>query len=116
MGTPTEETWPGHTKLPDYVQFKAYPATPFTDIFTAASDDLITILERMMSLDPLKRYTCKEALLSDYFKKPPAPSNGKNLPLPSSMKKKDQELMNRGSKRKILENVEASGLVKKLMF
>jgi cyclin-dependent kinase 7 len=28
LGTPTEETWPGHTKLPDYVQFKYYPPTP----------------------------------------------------------------------------------------
>ena len=22
MGTPTEETWPGVTKLPDYIEFK----------------------------------------------------------------------------------------------
>ena len=28
MGTPTEESWPNHTKLPDYVLFKTYPATP----------------------------------------------------------------------------------------
>ena len=28
MGTPTEESWPNHTKLPDYVLFKSYPATP----------------------------------------------------------------------------------------
>ena len=27
MGTPTEESWPNHTKLPDYVLFKTYPAT-----------------------------------------------------------------------------------------
>ena len=41
MGTPTEESWPGHTKLPDYVQFKTYPCTLLSDIFTAASPDLI---------------------------------------------------------------------------
>ena len=28
MGTPTEESWPGLTKLPDYVQFKTFIATP----------------------------------------------------------------------------------------
>lgn len=114
MGTPTEESWPGHTKLPDYVQFKAYPATPLQDIFTAAGDDLIELLERLLNLDPLKRWSCSNALKSNYFKNNPAPSNGSSLPLPSSMQKREQEM--RGSKRKALEKNENSGTVKKLIF
>ena len=114
MGTPTEETWSGHTKLPDYVQFKSYPATPLQDIFTAAGDDLIELLERLLKLDPMNRCSCTEALKSDYFKNKPAPSHGKSLPLPSSMQKREME--HPGSKRKALEKAEASGLVKKLQF
>ena len=41
LGTPTVENWPGHTELPDFVQFKSYPTTPLDDIFTAAGPDLI---------------------------------------------------------------------------
>jgi hypothetical protein len=33
LGTPTEETWPGHTKLPDYVQFKYFPPTPLVRLY-----------------------------------------------------------------------------------
>ena len=40
LGTPTEENWPGHNKLPDFVQFKTYPSTLLSDIFTAAGDDI----------------------------------------------------------------------------
>ena len=40
LGTPTEENWPGHSKLPDFVQFKTYPPTLLSDIFTAAGDDI----------------------------------------------------------------------------
>lgn len=28
LGTPTEETWPGMTELPDFIQFKPFPGTP----------------------------------------------------------------------------------------
>ena len=68
MGTPTDETWPGHTKLPDYVQFKSYPATPLSDIFTAAGPDLIELMSKLLSLDPMRRSKCAEALKMTYFR------------------------------------------------
>ena len=46
--------------LPDFVQFKPCPGTPLKDIFIAASDDLIEILERMLMMDPCKRITAAE--------------------------------------------------------
>jgi cyclin-dependent kinase 7 len=43
MGTPTQETWPDHQLLPDFVTFKSFPGTPLQDIFIAAGPDLIQV-------------------------------------------------------------------------
>ena len=39
LGTPTEEDWPGHTKLPDYVPVGQFPKQQLRDLFTAATAD-----------------------------------------------------------------------------
>lgn len=121
LGTPTQESWPNHDKLPDYVQFKEYMATPFQDIFTAASSDLIQVLSKTLALDPMKRATCTQALQLPYFRNKPAPATGTSLPLPSSISNKNDQQSNAGNqagrnKRKFLEDAETSGLAKKLVF
>lgn len=117
LGTPTVENWPGHTELPDFVQFKSYPTTPLDDIFTAAGPDLIELMSCMLSLDPNKRCRCSEALKMPYFRNRPAPTPGPNLPMPNSLSSKDSDLNDfevaTGNKRKLLES---SGLAKKLVF
>ena len=61
-GTPTKETWPGLTDLPDYIAYETYAPQPLRGIFTAAGDDLLLLLERLLSLNPLTRCTASEAL------------------------------------------------------
>ena len=56
FGSPNEDNWPGVKALPDYVEFKALPPQSFSDVFSAAGDDLIQLLESSMRLDPSKRY------------------------------------------------------------
>ena len=117
LGTPTQETWPNHEKLPDYVQFKEYAPTAFQDIFTAASADLLHVLSKTLALDPMKRCTCKEALQFPYFRSKPAPSKGTSLPMPSGIATRNEQRSQSGrNKRKLLEDAESSGLVKKLVF
>ena len=123
MGTPTEESWPGHTKLPDFVQFKTYPLTLLSDIFTAASPDLIELMSHLLNVDPMQRSKCSDALKMLYFASKPAPTPGPLLPMPSSLtqdetKPTDQglPLTTAGSKRKLREGLETSGLAKKLVF
>ena len=87
-GTPSEENWPGVTKLPDYIEFKAMPGIPFKEIFTAASDELIRLLTWCLTLDPSKRCTATQALNSDYFSGSPPPTPGHKLPMPRSKKEK----------------------------
>jgi len=117
MGTPTEDTWPGVTQLPDYIQFKHSPGTPLADIFTAAGDDLLHLLEHLVKLCPLKRFDSTTALKSSYFSNKPAPSHGSSLPLPSSVAaSKDQDKnVPQQLKRKNSE-MESNPLAKKLIF
>ena len=62
LGTPSEETWPGISSLPDFIQFKQQPGTPLRDIFTAAGDDLLDLMGSLLMLCPLKRCDATTAL------------------------------------------------------
>merc|ERR1711963_1144083 len=99
LGTPTEETWPGLTSLPDYIQFKPNPGTPLGDIFTAAGDDLLDLLGKMVTLCPMRRIDSTASLKHSYFSNKPAPSSERIFHCPPVLHKL----------RKILINQEARG-------
>ena len=46
--------------LPDYVEFKPCYPKPLKMIFSAATPDVIFVLDHMLQLNPLKRTTCRE--------------------------------------------------------
>jgi len=82
LGTPDEGSWPGITKLPDYVSIQnCGPGYPLGSIFTAASPDLIELIARCLCFDPLQRWTTTEALKSTYFKSEPFPCDDSELPV-----------------------------------
>ena len=103
------------TKLPDYIQFKHHPGTQLGDIFTAAGDDLLDLLGKLVTLCPLKRLESSGALKHQYFSNKPAPSKGDNLPLPSSLQQTKKDLDKPGSKRKLIDS-ESTPFAKKLVF
>ncbi|XP_074595217.1 cyclin-dependent kinase 7-like [Brevipalpus obovatus] len=74
MGTPTEEEWVEKTNLPDYVKFKPCPKTDFRELFSAATEKLLELLDLMLRLNPLERCTCTKALQMGYFYEKPAPA------------------------------------------
>lgn len=88
--TPTEEAWPGVTRLPDFVNFKAMPGIPFKDIFSAAADDLLELLTWCLRLDPSKRCSAPQALQSAFFSNSPPPTPGPLLPMPRSKKSMEE--------------------------
>lgn len=116
LGSPSEEDWPHVSTLPHFVQFKPMPAIPFRDIFTASSDDLIEVLEKMLALNPLKRCTCKDALKMPYFSNRPAPTPCSQLPLPTgnTVFVTDEYTPNVSTKRK--SDNDSVNIAKKLMF
>ncbi|XP_065175215.1 cyclin-dependent kinase 7-like isoform X1 [Sycon ciliatum] len=112
LGTPTDESWPGLSALPDYVPFKAQVPIPLAQIFTAADAEALSMLSSMLCLNPVKRCTCSEALKMPFFSSRPYPTKGPLLPLPSgSAVKNEEELVSRGVKRK--RDEETDGFVKK---
>ncbi|XP_014249305.1 cyclin-dependent kinase 7 [Cimex lectularius] len=113
LGTPTEQTWPGVTSLQDYIQFKTFPGTPLKQIFTAAGDDLLDVIESLLAINPRERINCPQALKMPYFSNKPAPSPGSQLPLPSSLR---QQQAKPGSKRKLIESNLGAIQPKKLQF
>jgi len=80
LGTPTEEDWPGHTKLPDYVPVGQFPRAPLRDLFTAASADTLNLLSKCLIYEPRRRINAKEALHHAYFTAIPNPSHPSKLP------------------------------------
>lgn len=82
LGTPTEEQWPGMTQLPDYVKFEPTPAPPLRSLFSAAGEDAMDLLFKMLKFDPVQRISATDALAHPYFTNGPAPTEPKNLRLP----------------------------------
>lgn len=115
LGTPSEESWPGVKFLPDFMQFKPMVGTPLRHIFTAASVDLLELLDSLLARHPLSRCTCTEALQMPYFSNKPAPTVGPKLPMPSSFNKDKDDKPS--LKRKLLENMDSGGTIpKRLQF
>uniref|UniRef100_A0A8C9F9M3 Protein kinase domain-containing protein n=1 Tax=Pavo cristatus TaxID=9049 RepID=A0A8C9F9M3_PAVCR len=103
LGTPTEEQWPGMTNLPDYVTFKSFPGMPLQHIFSAAGDDLLSLLQGLFTFNPCSRVTASQALKQKYFSNRPAPTPGDLLPRPNcaaeAVKEQQHTLLNLKRKR-----------------
>jgi len=68
LGTPTEETWPGVTSLPDYkVDFPAWKSKPLSEAVPGLCSHGVDLLEKMLTYDPAKRISARQALKHPYF-------------------------------------------------
>lgn len=80
-GTPTEEVWRDVSALPTFVEFSQHPKVPMATILPSASDFGHALIDGLLSLDPKKRPTPREALVHDYFASAwPEPCEPHDLP------------------------------------
>ncbi|XP_065910491.1 cyclin-dependent kinase 7-like isoform X1 [Dysidea avara] len=89
FGTPSEQSWPGVSSLPDYISFKEMPPMSLKNIFSAASDDTLHLLENCLRLNPAVRFTATQSLKSPYFIRKPLPCPSSQLPKPSAKHEKE---------------------------
>lgn len=87
LGTPTVSQWPKMETLPLYSKTDAFkirhPAPSLQQLqglFSAASDSALQLLTSMIAMDPMKRLSAKDALMSPYFTEKPLPSKPEELP------------------------------------
>eukprot|EP00242_Pyramimonas_sp_CCMP2087_P006856 CAMPEP_0198218084 /NCGR_PEP_ID=MMETSP1445-20131203/67268_1 /TAXON_ID=36898 /ORGANISM="Pyramimonas sp., Strain CCMP2087" /LENGTH=361 /DNA_ID=CAMNT_0043894975 /DNA_START=240 /DNA_END=1322 /DNA_ORIENTATION=- len=104
-GSPTNEEWPGAQKLKYYHMFE--PEKPFPRRVRQTfknhpnvTEKALDLIERLLSIDPKKRISAKDAANSEYFWEEPLPAKEHQLPMfePSHefpMKKRKQEERNR---------------------
>jgi cyclin-dependent kinase 7 len=83
IGTPTEENWPGVSKLPDYVVPLNNPVQGrdfYMHHFRTVGNDGVDLLMDMLKLDPRVRSNAKEVLQHPWWTTEPRPTNKTMLP------------------------------------
>ncbi|GJX72164.1 cell division control protein 2 homolog A isoform X1 [Tanacetum coccineum] len=69
MGTPTEDTWPGVTTLPDFKSaFPKWSSKDLASVVPNLEKTGLDLLRKMLCLDPSRRVTARAALEHEYFK------------------------------------------------
>ena len=68
MGTPNDNTWPDISSLQDYKKtFPKWKSTNLSELLPGFDKDGIDLLEKLLVMDPDKRYTIKEAIDHPFF-------------------------------------------------
>lgn len=68
LGTPTEETWPGFTKLPGYNGLiPHHEPKDLKTVLGTEDDSLIDLLKQLLELNPSKRISAMRALSHPFF-------------------------------------------------
>ena len=68
MGTPTEETWPGVSELPEYnVNFEMYPPQDLRSVIPRIDDEGLDLLYQMLRMNPADRISAADALHHPYL-------------------------------------------------
>ncbi|WVW84924.1 hypothetical protein I302_106960 [Kwoniella bestiolae CBS 10118] len=82
MGTPTEQEWPGYTRLPDYHEIGSYPKNPWWNMISSIGKDGQDLVRDMLKFDPLARISARKALEHRFFSSYPRPTPPTSLPKP----------------------------------
>ncbi|KAI1758895.1 kinase-like domain-containing protein [Hypoxylon sp. FL1150] len=118
VGTPTEENWPGVTKLPKYtVEKDIHPVRRkdhYMQIFPTIGSEGADLLMRTLTLDPKKRITALEMLQHEWWHKEPKPTRKQDLPRKSG----GQEKIGADLKRRpgVIDDEKTNKVARKLDF
>lgn len=71
LGNAVEDTWPGVSDLPNYIEFECKQTDTLDNIFQDQSEEFRDLLKKMVALDPSTRISVTEALAHKYFTSEP---------------------------------------------
>ncbi|XP_066543556.1 cyclin-dependent kinase 3-like [Amia ocellicauda] len=75
LGTPSEESWPGVTQLPDYKsRFPRWAPQDLAQTTPQLPPAALDLLQQLLQYDPSQRVSAKSALSLPYFHNMPPPS------------------------------------------
>lgn len=84
VGTPTEDNWPGVSKLKGYVtpseMIPIRPKDYWMTAYRAIGDTGVDLLMKMLTLDPRKRLNAEQVLRHSFWTDEPRPSRLEDLP------------------------------------
>lgn len=86
IGTPTEENWPGVSKLEGYLKYDKAATIPvrgkdfYLSRFGTAGSVGVDLLMSMLALDPRKRCTARQVLEHKWWSSDPRPTAKEDLP------------------------------------
>ncbi|KAG2500660.1 hypothetical protein HYH03_001426 [Edaphochlamys debaryana] len=87
LGTPSERIWPGLSALPNASKF-AFPDQPYNHLkrqLPNLSEAGVALLNAMLTYDPDRRITARQALRHEWFQEKPYPKQPADMPtFPSS--------------------------------
>jgi cyclin-dependent kinase 7 len=118
LGTPTEENWPGVTKLPKYLVKE--PAVPIISRdewslrFGVLGGEGVDLLVSMLTYDPRKRISAEGVLRHEWWGLEPRPTRASELP----RKKGGEKTMGEDLKRRpgVLDDERGPNVARKLDF
>lgn len=76
LGSPSEETWPGISQMPDFgkLLFKERPRVDMRAKFPSWSNEALDLFEKFILYEPAKRISAREALHHPWFNVEPTPT------------------------------------------
>ncbi|ODN93387.1 CMGC/CDK/CDK7 protein kinase [Cryptococcus wingfieldii CBS 7118] len=82
MGTPSEQEWPGYTRLPDYHDVGSFPKNQWWGLIASIGKDGQDLARDLLKFDPRLRPSAKIALNHSFFGSYPVPTPPALLPKP----------------------------------
>lgn len=120
VGTPTEENWPGVSKLKGYITPQSVPLRSrdyWRETFKTVGDAGVDLLIKMLLLDPRKRLTAEGVLKHEYWTSEPRPSKLDDLPRKGGgMETMGEDLKRRGGELPVKEEEKVDKVARKIDF
>ncbi|XP_043241124.1 cyclin-dependent kinase 20-like [Amphibalanus amphitrite] len=85
LGSPTEESWPGMSQLPDFnkIPFPEFRSPGVDVLFPEAAPEAVELARRLLVYRSDRRLAARQALQQPYFQSPPAPATEDEMPRPA---------------------------------